>query len=136
MNSSPQPSKTLHIILWIVQLLLASSMIWASSVKLFQPVSQVAVMWPWAGEVSEAFLKFTGVVDLIGALGLILPSLLRIQPKLTPIAALAIILLMICASIFHISRGEGANIAPNILFAIMAAFIAWGRFRKAAIASK
>jgi len=136
MSTSLQPSKTLHVILWIVQLLLASSMIWASSVKLFQPVNQVAAMWPWAGEVSETFLKFTGVVDLLGASGLILPSLLRIQPKLTPIAAIGVVILMICASAFHISRGEGANIAPNVIFAIMATFIAWGRFRKAPIYPK
>ncbi len=134
--TNTHPLKALHITLWIAQLLLAGTMIWASCMKLFAPVSQVAAMWPWAGEVSVIFLKFTGVVDLLGALGLILPSLLRTQPRLTPIAAIAIIVLMICASVFHISRGEGSDITPNIAFALIAAFIAWGRWNKAPIISR
>ena len=134
--SNTQQSKALPITLWIIQLLLASSMIWAGSVKLLKPVEEVAAMWPWAGEVSETFLKFTGVIDLLAGIGLILPSLLRIKPELTSITAIGVIVLMICAGAFHISRGEGSNIAPNIIFATMAAFIAWGRFRKAPIVSK
>ena len=68
--------------------------------------------------------------------GLILPALLRTKPGLTPIAALGIIALMLCASVFHISRGEGSAIGVNVVFAIIAAFIAWGRFKKVPILSK
>jgi len=130
------PSKALNATLWIAQVLLAITLIWAASMKLFQPIEKLAVMWPWAGQVSPALVKFTGIVDLLGGLGLILPALLRINPKLTPIAALGIIALMLCAGIFHISRGEGAMIGPNVVFALIAGFIAWGRFRKAPIAPK
>lgn len=129
-------SRVFNIILWIVQFLLASSLVWASWMKLGQPVEELATMWPWTGEVSPVLVKFTGVVDLLGGLGLILPSLLRILPKLTPIAAVCIIVLMVVASAFHISRSEGALIAPNIVFALMAAFVAWGRFAKAPIFAK
>jgi uncharacterized membrane protein YphA (DoxX/SURF4 family) len=129
-------SKVLNITLWIAQILLALTLIWAASMKLFQPIEKLAAMWPWAGQVPPSLVKCTGMVDLLGGLGLILPALLRIKPKLTPIAALGIIALMICASVFHISRGEGAMIGPNIVFALIAIFIAWGRFRKVPIAPK
>ena len=127
MAEQQKPSKALNIALWIVQILLSATLIWAASMKLFQPVGKVAAMWPWAGQVSNSLLKFTGIIDLLGALGLVLPMLLKIKPWLTFFAALGIIILMVVASIFHISRGEGGQIAPNVIFALMAGFIAWGR---------
>jgi hypothetical protein len=119
-----------------MQILLAVTLIWAASMKLFQPIEKVSAMWPWTGQVPVAFVKFTGIVDLLGAAGLILPAMLRIKPKLTPIAAVALIVLMVCASIFHIARGEAEAIGFNIVFAAIAACIAWGRFTKAAIAAR
>jgi len=130
MAATQKPSKALNITLWVAQLLLASSMVWAASMKLLQP-EKVAAMWPWAGQVSPALVKFTGIVDLLGGLGLVLPILLNIKPKLTPIAAICVIVLMVCASIFHVVRGEASQIGVNIVFASIAAFIAWGRFKKA-----
>lgn len=130
MVNSSKPSKTLNILLWVAQLLLATSLLFGSSMKLFQPIEKLAAMWPWAGEVSPALVKFTGVVDLLGALGVVLPMLLRIKPQLTAIAAMGIVLLMICASIFHISRGETAQIGFNVFLALIAAFVAWGRGEK------
>ena len=73
------------------------------------------------------------MLDLAGGMELILPSLLRIQPRLTPLAAVGIFVLMICASVFHILRGEASLIGVNIVFALMAAFIGWRRLRKAPI---
>lgn len=128
--------KTLHVVLWIAQLLLAVTLIWAAYMKLSQPTRQLAAMWPWVGEVPVALVKFTGIIDLLGALGLVVPAGLRIQPKLTPIAAICVVLLMVCASIFHILRGEAAHIGINVFFALLAAFIAWGRLKKAPISDK
>jgi uncharacterized membrane protein len=110
-----------------VQILLSAGLVWSASLKLFQPIEKLAAMWPWTGQVSNSLVKFTGVVDLLGGLGLVLPMLLKIKPRLTYFAALGIILLMVAASIFHISRGEGGQIAPNIIIALMAGFVAWGR---------
>lgn len=90
-------------------------------------------MWPWAGQVSPSFVKFTGIIDLLGAVGLVFPALLRIRPWLTPLAATGIVLLMIAASIFHVSRGEASLIGFNIVVAAIAAFIAWGRYVNAPI---
>jgi hypothetical protein len=128
MTNQHKPSKALHIALWVVQVLIAATLLWAAGVKLFQPAAQVAAMWPWAGEVPVAVLKFTGVIDLLGGLGLLLPSLLRVWPRGTAVAAMGIVVLMVCASVFHIVRGEGSQIGFNIVFGALAGFVAWGRF--------
>ncbi|MCE7042465.1 DoxX family protein [Dyadobacter sp. CY312] len=126
----------LHIALWSAQVLLAASMVWGATMKLFTPIDELSNMWPWAAQVSPAFLNFTAIVDILGALGLILPALLRIQPTLTPIAAVGIVVLMISAAAFHIQRDEASQIGANVAFAFVAIFIAWGRFTKAPIAPK
>lgn len=130
MTSLQKPSRTLRVTLWVTQGVLAVSLIWSGMIKLFQPVETLSAMWPWTGQVPVTMLKFTGLIDLLGAFGLILPELLRIKPKLTPIAAIGIVALMVCAGIFHIVRGEASVIGVNIVFAILASFVAWGRLRK------
>lgn len=128
MTNQQAPSKALNIALWVAQVILAGSLIWASMLKLFQPIEKLSAMWPWTSQIPLTLVKFTGIIDLLGAMGLILPILLQVKPKLTPIAAICIIILMICASVFHIERGEASVIGVNIVFTIMAAFIAWGRW--------
>ena len=136
MTIQQKSSKVLHITLWVAQLLLAFTLLWSGTMKLLQPIEQLSAMWPWAGEVPVALVKLTGIVDVLGAFGLVLPALLRIKPQLTPLAAVGVIVLMVCASIFHILRGETSQIGVNIVFAIIAAFVAWGRFKKAPIAAR
>ncbi|MCF2446980.1 DoxX family protein [Dyadobacter sp. CY345] len=128
--------KLINFALWIAQILLAASLVWSFFMKLFQPIEQLSLMWPWAGQVSPVLITLTGIVDLCAAVGLIFPSVLRIRPRFTPIAAVGIILLMVCASIFHILRGETSVIGFNVIFAFIAAFIAWGRFKKIPIPTK
>lgn len=84
-------------------------------------------MWPWAGEVSPILVRFTGVVDLLGGLGLVLPPWLGMNKKLVLLAAVGIVLLMISASVFHISRDEGYQIGFNVIFALLAGFVIWAR---------
>jgi hypothetical protein len=127
------PSRALLVSLWLVQALLAACLIWAASMKLFQSPGKLAAMWPWTGQVPQALVKGTGIIDFAGGLGIILPSLLRIKPMLVPITGICIIILMVCASAFHISRGEASVIGANVCFALMAAFVAWGRYKKAPI---
>lgn len=133
MTNQQHRSKALHITLWTAQILLAVTMIWAAAMKLGKPIDELAMMWPWTGAVRSALVKFTGLIDLLGGLGLVLPGLLRIRPKLTVVAAVAIALLMIVASAFHIARGEASLIGVNVFVALLAVFIAWGRGRKAPI---
>lgn len=91
---------------------------------------------PWTGQVPAPMVRIIGVVDLLGAVGLIFPALFRIKPNLTPWTAICIIVLMLCAILFHVARDEASSIGINIFSAILAAFVAWGRFMKVPIASK
>jgi uncharacterized membrane protein YphA (DoxX/SURF4 family) len=124
-------TKVMNIVLWILQIFLAVIFIWAGAMKLLKPE---ALPWPWVKE-NPGLEKLTGVIDLLAGLGLVLPALLRIQPKLTIYAAYGTVTLMIAASIFHISRGEASQIGFNIFILISAAFIAWGRLKKAPTAT-
>jgi uncharacterized membrane protein YphA (DoxX/SURF4 family) len=135
MTSEQKTSRTMNVILWIAQVILAVSFIWSATMKLFQPVGKLAEMWPWTA-VNAGLVKFTGVLDLMAGIGLVLPAILRIQPKLTIYAAYGTVGLMIAASIFHILRGEASQIGVNIFFAVIAVFIAWGRQKKAPITPK
>lgn len=128
-------NKGMNIGLWIAQALVALVLLWGAYAKLMMPAEELAAMMPWATE-SPSLAKFTGMVDLLGGLGLILPALLRIQPKLTTYAAYGTILLMIAGSIFHGTRGEFPLIGMNVGVLLLAAFIAWGRNNKAPILAK
>ncbi|MFK7925951.1 MAG: DoxX family protein [Bacteroidia bacterium] len=128
-------NKVIHIALWIGQALVALLLLWGAYAKLFLPMEEISEMLPWATE-NPMLAKFTGIVDLLGGLGLILPALLRIQPKLTIYAAYGTGALMIGASIFHLSRGESGAIGMNIFILLIALFIAWGRSKKAPILPK
>lgn len=123
MTNTEKPSKALNIILWIVQAFLAFIFIWAGSMKLFKSTD---LPWAWVKE-NQGLSAFTGVVDVLAGLGLVLPMLLQIKPKLTVYAAYGTVLLMVVASIFHISRGEGSQIGFNIFCLVLAGFVAWGR---------
>ncbi|MBE7174682.1 MAG: DoxX family protein, partial [Williamsia sp.] len=83
MTNQQKPATVLNIVLWIVQLLLAATLVWAAGMKLVQPIDKLAAMWPWTGQIPAALVRLTGIPDLLGAIGLILPAFLRIRPQLT-----------------------------------------------------
>lgn len=132
---STHDTSKMNITLWIAQITLAAGFVWSAAMKLFQPTDKLADMWAWTADHAE-LVKLTGIVDLLAGMGLVLPALFHIQPKLTIYAAYGSVALMIAASIFHIARGETSQIGVNIFFALVAAFIAWGRQKKVPIASK
>ena len=119
-------SKVMNIILWLAQGLLAIGLIMGFYLKLFSEPSKLAEMWPWTIG-NEMLVKITGIIDLIAAIGLIFPMLLKIKPNLTIYAAYGIILLMIVAIIFHVSRGETSVTGVNVVYILLAGFIIWGR---------
>ncbi|PLK44452.1 DoxX family protein [Emticicia sp. TH156] len=119
-------SKIRNLAAWLCQILLSAGFLWAAYLKLFQPIDQLAQMWPWTGD-NPTLTRVAGLVDLMGGLGIILPTALRIKPILTLYAAYGTILLMLAASAFHISRGESSQIGFNIFFAALAALVAWAR---------
>ena len=135
-NVTAGRSRGLHIALWIVQGLLALAFLFTGFTKLTQPMAALAAAMPWTADVPAALVRFIGFAELAGALGLILPSLTRIQPRLTVLAAIGLVLVMLLAAPFHLSRDEGAMMMPNLVLAALAAFVAWGRAKKAPIAPR
>jgi len=132
MTDRQKTPTALNIGLWIAQVISATSLIWAASMKWFMPPGELAAMWPWTAD-HAVLVKLTGFFDFLAGVGLVLPVLLRIQPRLTVFAAYGTIALVIAGAVFHIARGEASLIGVNIVFALCAIFIAWGRSRTAAV---
>jgi DoxX-like family len=116
----------LNIMLWLAQGLLALTLIWTALMKLFNSDD---LPWQWIKE-NPSLVKVTGILDLLAGLGVVVPALLPIQPKLTIYSAYGTVALMIGAIIFHISRGEASQIGFNVFVIFIALFIAWGRQKK------
>jgi len=127
MRPLPSSARLLHISLWLVQLVLASSLLWAAYLKLFLPTAQLAAMWPWTAQLPNAFVNLTALFDGLGAIGLVVPTLLNVRPRVASLAAIGIIGLMIGAIVLHLTRGEASLIGVNLVFMGLASFVAWGR---------
>jgi len=134
--TNQKSNKGMNIALWLVQVLLGGMFIMAGGMKAAQPVEALVESLPWVTTVPAALVKFIGVSEILGGLGLLLPSLLRIKPSLTVTAAYGLMLVMILAALFHGSRGEFPAIGMNVVLMAMAFFIAWGRSKKAPILAK
>ena len=130
-----QKSKVMHISLWVVQVLLALAFGMAGFSKVSLSLTEMAANgMGFVNHTSETMVRFIGVAELLGALGLILPAALRIKPILTPIAAVGIAVIMILATKEHLSQNE--PIIANVILFLLAVFVAWGRFKKTPIPSK
>lgn len=129
-------SKGINIFLWIVQSLLAVMFLMAGAGKLFQPITELEKMLPWVTSVSPGLVRFIGLSELLGGIGVLLPSILRIKTGLTSYAALGLAAVMLLAAVFHISRGEYPAIGMPVLLMALALFAAWGRTKKAPVLSK
>jgi DoxX-like protein len=113
--------------LWIVQGLLALLFLFAGGMKLVLPLEKLTGPFPLPG----LFLRFIGVCEVLGALGLILPGLLRIRPGLTPLAAAGLVIIMIGATALTAAAGAVAPALIPLVVGILAAFVAYGRWRLA-----
>ena len=129
-------NRALNIGLWIAQVLLALLFFAAGAVK-FTTGQAAAVEQgvAWAGRVSPEMILFIGAAELAGAIGLVVPAATRIMPILTPLAAAGLALTMVVAAGWqHLPYGE--PIAPNLVLASIAAFVAVGRFKLAPIEAR
>jgi hypothetical protein len=133
---TPTPGRALRIGLWTEQILIAFAFIGAGLVKLTTPIPQLAAMMPWAGQYSETFVRSIALVDLAGGIGIILPALMRILPRLTVLAALGCSVLQVFALVFHLSRGEAEVTPLNVVLLALSLFVLWGRNSKAPIAPR
>ena len=111
--------------LWIVQGLLAVVFLWAGGMKLVLPVEEMTKQVPLPG----LFLRFIAVCEVLGALGLVLPGLLRIRPALTPLAAAGLVIIMIGATVVTLITAAVALALIPLVVGLLAAFVAYGRWR-------
>ena len=116
------------IALWVVQLLLAVVFLGAGGMKLAQPKEKLAKNQPWVEDFSQPTVRLIGTLEVLGAIGVLLPALMGVLPWLTPLAALGLVLAMIGAALTHLRRTEYGNIAMNAVLLILAAFVVYGRF--------
>ncbi len=123
-------SKAFGIAAWIVQVLLALAFGAVGFMKLTQPIDTLAQNMVWPGDVPATLVRFIGLAELLGAVGLILPVATRIKPGLTPIAAGGLIVVMALASFFHLSRGEAGVVPINLVLGALAAIVLWARTKR------
>ena len=113
--------------LWIVQGLLALLFLFAGVAKLYMSVEEMTKDVQMPG----AFLRFIAVAELLGAIGLILPGLLRIKPGLTPLAAAGLAIIMIGATVVTMTYMGAAMALFPLVVGLLAVFVAYGRWRVA-----
>ena len=117
----------MSITLWVVQILLAIVFLMTGGMKVTQPKEKLDESG-FAEDFSLSTIRLIGVLELLGAIGIVLPALTGILPWLTPLAAVGLALTMIGAAITHLRRSEYPNIIVNVIFFALAVFVAYGRF--------
>jgi hypothetical protein len=119
-----------NIALWIAQGLLALVYLAAGGLKVVRPREQLVASgnFDWMKDSSDAGVQALGLVEILGALGVILPWLTGIAPILTPIAAVGLVVVQIGALRVHLVRNERQPLPANVFLLLLAAFAAVGRF--------
>jgi putative oxidoreductase len=121
------------ILLWSLQILLGVAFLSAGITVAIQPLATLAPSFPWVLDVPEWLVRFIGVAEILGGIGLVAPSLTRIRPQLTVLAGLGLSLVTLLAALFHLMRGEfPAMVAPLVLLVLVAG-VTYGRWRLAPI---
>jgi uncharacterized membrane protein YphA (DoxX/SURF4 family) len=115
-------------LLWVVQIVFGLFFI-AIGVSHFVVPEGLPEQAEWMYDLSSGMHAFVGTVEILGGLGLILPSVTRILPWLTPLAAAGLVIVMLGAVVFHVGRDEMTNVATNVVVATFMAFVAYGRLR-------
>jgi putative oxidoreductase len=115
--------------LWIIQAVLALLFLFSGGVKFIVPIETLAKQTALPG----IFLRFIGVSEVLGGLGLILPGLLRIKTGLTPLAAFCLLVIMIGAVVVTLQTGGGAKALIPALTGLLLVFVAYGRWRLAPV---
>jgi len=115
----------MNVLLWIIQILLAALFLFAGVMKLVLPLEKLTgpVVVP------GLFLRFIGLCETLGGLGLILPGLLRIRTGLTPLAAAGLVIIMVGATVLNLRTGDLVTTTLTILVGLLAALVAYARWK-------
>ena len=118
----------MNVVLWIVAGVLALAFLAAGLTKLTQPKEKLRATMAWVEDFSPGVVKGIGAVEVLAAIGLILPAALDVVPVLVPLAAVGLVVLMAGAAITHARHKEFPMIAINLVLLVLAAVVVWGRF--------
>jgi uncharacterized membrane protein YphA (DoxX/SURF4 family) len=118
----------MNIVLWVVQILLALAFAMAGVMKVSQPIDKLETRMGWVKDIGRIGVRLIGSLELLGAIGLILPAVTGIWSWLTPVAAAGLALTMVGAMITHGRRGEYSGIGANVVLLVLALFVVYGRF--------
>jgi putative oxidoreductase len=123
----------MNILLWVLQVLLALAFFAHGALMVFPPAAIVDQM---NASLPRWFQLFLGVAEILAAVGLTLPGLTRVRPGLVACAAAGLMIVMICATLFHLTRGELSSALTTVVLLAIATFIAYMRWRVAPIPSR
>lgn len=130
------PNRALQIGLWVAQALLGLGFVMIGQAKLTAPIAELAKQAAWMSEMPW-LVRFIGVSEVLGGIGVVLPAAVRVLPKLSGIAAGALVVVMVLAVGYHVAQHDTLGHAmPAVVFGALAAFVAWGRLVKAPIAPR
>lgn len=119
----------MDLTVWIIQGILALMFLMAGIMKSTQPKDKLVKSLPWVNDFSLQTVRFIGISELTGAIGIILPQLTGIYPILSPIAAVGLAIIMVLAASHHIRKNEYKEVAFNAILLILSAFVAYYRFK-------
>jgi uncharacterized membrane protein YphA (DoxX/SURF4 family) len=119
----------MEIAVWIIQGILALLFLMAGVMKSTQPKDKLAKSLPWVNDFPLQTVRFIGISELLGAVGIIVPQLTGIYTLLTPIAAIGLVVIMVLAASHHIRKREYKEVAFNITLLILSAIVAFYRFK-------
>ena len=118
----------MNVLLWFLQILLAVCFGFTGVMHFAVPPGLPAPM-AWMYKLPPGLHIVSGTAEILAAVGLTLPALTRIQPRLTPLAALGLVFVMAGAVVWHLGRGQTLTIPMNVVLAVLAGFVAYGRWR-------
>jgi uncharacterized membrane protein YphA (DoxX/SURF4 family) len=117
----------MNIVLWILQVLVALAFL-MHGLGMLKPSAEARPGMSYIQDLPSGLRIFIGVMEILGAIGLVLPPLVNVLPVLTPIAAAGLVIIMVLAIGYHVTRRENPNIVLNLVLAVLALFVAYGRF--------
>ena len=119
----------MNIALWIIAGLLAAGSLASGAMKLARPKEKLAASgMGWVEDFSAGAVKSIGILEVLAAVGLILPAALGIAPVLVPLAAVGLATIMVGAAIVTYRRRESTHVLVDVTYLAMAVFVAFGRF--------
>jgi len=119
----------MNIAIWILQAILGGMFTMAGTMKATQPKEKLAEKMPWVNDFPAGMVKFIGLSQLLGGIGLIVPWATGIAPILTPIAGAGLAVVMLFAAIYHVRKGEYKEIGVNVVLGGLALTVAYLRFK-------